>query len=169
MNPLVIYYSRSGKTQSVAEKIAEFLDAEIEEIIDKTDRTGKFGFLRSAVEAMVAGETEIKPPEFSPNDYDLVLLGCPVWARKLPPAMRVYLKRFDLSDNRIAFFNTNDSDETQNTFSIMQELANDQKPIGKLVVSKVSKNKEEKTKKIEEWCEELKNKLEKEDETQKDD
>lgn len=162
MNSLVVYYSRTGKTRYVAEQIAECLDAEIEEIIDKTDRSGKFGFLKSAIEAVVEGETKIENSEYSPNDYDLVLLGCPVWARKLPPAMRTYLKKFDLSDKRIALFNTNDSDENQNTFSTMKKLANNENTIDQLVVSKVSKNKEKKTKRIEEWCEEIKRKLEKE-------
>ncbi len=161
MTSLVVYYSRTGNTRYIARQIKNFLEADIEEIIDRTDRAGKFGFIKSAIEAMVEGETEIDFPKCSPSDYDLVFLGCPVWARKLPPAMRTYIKRVDLSENKVAFFNTNESDETQNTFSAMKKLTSNQTPVGKLVVSDVSKDKERAAKKTEEWCKVINEKLEK--------
>lgn len=160
MKSLVVYYSRTGKTRFVAEKIADYFDADIEEIIDKTDRSGKYGFLKSVVEAVVNAETEIESLNYSPKDYEHILLGCPVWTRKLPPAVRTYLKKVNMSEKQISFFNTNDSNENQNTFSAMKEFANNQNPVGKLVVSKVFKDREESAKKVEEWCEKIRKKLE---------
>lgn len=46
-----------------------------------------------------------------------------------------------MSKKKIAFFNTNGSDEASNTFSVISELAKNQKLVAKLVVSKVKKTK----------------------------
>ena len=45
MKKMVAYYSRSGNTKFVAEKIADKLNAETCEVIDKKNRKGKLIFL----------------------------------------------------------------------------------------------------------------------------
>lgn len=159
MESLVVYYTRTGNTRFVAEKIADCLDADIEEIVDKTNREGWFGFLRSAVEAMVGGETDIEETECSPDNYDLIILGSPVWARKITPAVRTYLKKHDFPGKKVAFFNTNDSDESQNTFQTMKNLTNNPNPVDCLVASEVSKNREKVEEKVENWCDKLSSEL----------
>ena len=47
MKVLVVYYSRTGNTRFVAETIAQSLEADIEEIKDRKNRMGIFGFLRA--------------------------------------------------------------------------------------------------------------------------
>jgi menaquinone-dependent protoporphyrinogen IX oxidase len=100
-------------------------------------------------------ETAIEETKHSPSEYDLIILGSPVWNKRIPPAMRTYINKNDLSKKKVAFFNTNYSDDTINTFSVMSELAKNQKPIAKLVVSKVQKNKKESGKKAEDWAEQI--------------
>lgn len=155
MNSFVVYYSRTGNTRLMAKKIAGFLDSDIEEIRDKRNRKGKFGLLKSGFEAIIGGETEIEECNLSPLDYDLVILGSPVWARKLPPAMRTYLKRHSLSNKKIALFNTNYSDESQNTFETMKKLAGKSNTVGEMVVSKISENKDELEEKVTKWCKKI--------------
>jgi hypothetical protein len=53
-------------------------------------------------------------------------LGAPVWNKRISPAMRTYLNKNDMSKKKIAFFNTNYSDEDSNAFSVMSELAKNQ-------------------------------------------
>ena len=155
---LVVYYSRTGNTRFVAEKIAGKLKADIEEVIDRKNRRGIIGWWRAAGDATRGKETEIERTKNSPSDYDLIILGSPVWNKRIPPAMRTYLNKNDLSKKKIAFFNTNGSDEVQNTFSTRRELAKNQDPGAELVVSKVQKNKEAE-KKVENWCEQITAKL----------
>jgi flavodoxin len=45
MRTLVAYYSRTGNTKFVAEKIAKCLNAETCEVIDKKNRKGKLAFV----------------------------------------------------------------------------------------------------------------------------
>ena len=154
MKSLVVYYSRTGNTRFVAEKIAEKLGADIEEIVDKKKRSGMIGWLRAGRDATREKETEIEQTKYSPSDYDLIILGAPVWNKRVPPAMRTYLNKNDLSNKKTALFNTSDSGE-DSTFSAMRELAKNQNPVAQLVVRKPLKNKEEAERKVEEWCKEL--------------
>jgi flavodoxin len=161
MKVLVVYCSRTGNTRFVAQEMAGKLKADIEEIKDRTNRRGIIGWWRAAGDATRGKETEIEQTKYSPSNYDLIILGSPVWNKRIPPAMRTYLNKNDLSKNKIAFFNTNDSDENQNTFSVMRELAKNQNPVAELVVSKVQKDKKESEKKIENWCTQISAKIKK--------
>jgi flavodoxin len=59
MNTLVVYYSRTGKTRFVAEKVVAELKADIEEIVDLKNRKGRFGFLKAGYDATRGNGTEI--------------------------------------------------------------------------------------------------------------
>jgi len=104
MNGLVVYYSRTGKTKSVAEKIAFELKAEIEEVVDLKNRDGWFGFLKAGFDATLGRETEIGEMRKSPRDFDLIVVGTPVWNSRPSSAIRTYLKRNDLSEKKVAIF-----------------------------------------------------------------
>ena len=52
MRKLVAYYSRTGNTKFVAEKIAEQLDADLCEVADKKNWKGKLTFLTGGFAAM---------------------------------------------------------------------------------------------------------------------
>ncbi len=152
MKALVVYYSRTGNTQFVAERIAKRLNADLEKLVDKKKRGGPIGWLIAGKDATFGKETEIEETLHSPDDYDLIVLGNPVWNKRVPPAMRTYLNRNDLSKKKIALFNTNNSDDEQNTFSMVAELAGGQEPVAQLVLSKIKKKRSGAAKKTEDWC-----------------
>ncbi|MCD6363048.1 MAG: flavodoxin family protein [Synergistetes bacterium] len=52
MKTLVVVYSRTGITLSLAKKIARELQADLEIIRDNVNRKGVLGFLRSGYEAV---------------------------------------------------------------------------------------------------------------------
>jgi hypothetical protein len=51
-------------------------------------------------------ETQIAPTTKNPEDYDLLIIGTPVWAFTLTPAIRTYLRNNDLSGKKVALFFT---------------------------------------------------------------
>ena len=53
MKKLVVYYSRTGNTKVVAEKIANQLNADISEIIDRKNRKGRLVFLTGGLMIMI--------------------------------------------------------------------------------------------------------------------
>jgi flavodoxin len=106
MKSLVVYYSRTGKTRLVAERIAAELGSDIEEIIDLKSREGKLGWMSATRDASSEKETQIAPTKKIPKDYDLLIIGTPVWAFNLTPAIRTYIKNNDLSRKKVALFFT---------------------------------------------------------------
>ncbi len=72
MKSLVVFYSRSGVTQTVGAAVAEALESDVEELLDARKRTGLPGFLRSGSEARKKKRTEPQPTKLNLSDYDLV-------------------------------------------------------------------------------------------------
>ncbi|MEM2890860.1 MAG: flavodoxin [Candidatus Hadarchaeum sp.] len=107
MKILVACYSRTGTTKVVGEAIASELGADFDPIIDLKKRTGlpPFRFLIAGRDAM-RKRTTIIQFEKSAEDYDLIVIGTPVWAGKITPAVRTYLGMQKLEGKRVAFFCT---------------------------------------------------------------
>ncbi len=133
MKTLIVYYSRSGLTRSVALALAHALNAVTEEITEPRSRSGFFGYLRSAREAMRKQPATITPTR-DPSPYDLVLVGTPVWVGSLSSPVRAYLtaNRDRLKD--VAFFCTMGGRGDAVTFAQMQQLIG-KAPVGQLTVT----------------------------------
>ena len=79
MKTLVVYYSRTGNTKFVAEEITAELGADIEEVVDLKKRDGKMGYLSASRDATGNRQTNIAETKRNPADYDLIVIGTPVW------------------------------------------------------------------------------------------
>jgi flavodoxin len=104
MKSLVVFYSRTGNTKKIAEIIAESLNSDLDEIIDTKKRFGFFRFLKAGYEATMKKMTEIKGIEKDPSDYELVILGSPIWNKRMTPAIRTYITRYREEFNKIAIY-----------------------------------------------------------------
>jgi flavodoxin len=155
MKTLVVYYSRTGKTRFVAEKVASELKAEIEEVVDLKNRSGRFGFLKAGYDATRGNETEIAETQKSPSDFDLVVVGTPVWNSRPASAISTYLKRNDFAGKKVAVFCTNEGMGEEKAVDRTKALISNGDVVGELVVSKVFENQEEKENKISDWCNKL--------------
>jgi flavodoxin len=103
---LVAYYSLTGTTQRVAERLAHWLDADLEVLHDRGPRRGALGALRSALDSALGREVWLAPPLFDPANYDLVLVGSPVWYASVSSPVRSYLSRYRDRLRNVAFFCT---------------------------------------------------------------
>ena len=103
---LVIYYSRSGNTKKVAEDIAKKLGADIEQLVDKKDRSGAIGYLIAGKDAMNENLTELEPVTHDPSRYDITIIGTPIWSWDMTPAVRTYILAHKSSFKDVAFFTT---------------------------------------------------------------
>jgi flavodoxin len=152
---LVVYYSRTGKTRFVAEKVASELKADIEEVVDLRNRSGRFGFLKAGYDATRGNETEIGETKKSPSDFDLIVVGTPVWNSRPSSAISTYLKRNDFAGKKVAVFFTNEGMGEEKAVDRTKALISNGDLAGALVVSKVLENQEETESKISDWCNKL--------------
>jgi flavodoxin len=101
---LVVYYSRTGTTRSLASGLAKTLGADLEEICDCSNREGLGGYLRSLVDAFHKRQVEIVPAGLDVSAYDLVVIGSPVWAGSVSAPVRSYLMENRARLPEVAFF-----------------------------------------------------------------
>ncbi len=123
MKALVVYYSRTGLTRKVADKLAVELGADKEEIIDKTNRMGVMGYIRSGKEAYQKILADIEAPKINPSNYDLVIVGTPVWAATMSSPVRAYLTAQKDKIKRAAFFATQGGSSDCKALNHMADLA----------------------------------------------
>ncbi len=155
MKTLVVYYTRTGNAKFIAETVAAELGADTEEVIDKKKRQGTFGYLSAGRDAMGQKETEIAQTKRTPSDYDLVIIGQPIWAGNPTPAIRTYLNKNNLSGKKVALFfsDSNLGHALEKTKALMPNSSF----MGELVLAESELgNKEETKKKIVGWCSTLK-------------
>jgi flavodoxin len=93
------------------------------------------------------------------DDYDLVIIGSPVWAGKIAPAIRTFLVSNNLSEKQVAFFLSIGGDKPEKTFeNIRKTLELEPVTVG-LGVTQPLKNKADVKTQITKWCTSLKNKI----------
>lgn len=116
MKTLVAFYSSSGTTRRAAQAIAAQLGADIEDIQEvrprHLDATGPGGIGKFARIMAAGGEANlglavpILPAQHNPADYDLIVLGTPIWGSSLPGPVRKYISTYRNQFKAVAFFAT---------------------------------------------------------------
>ena len=109
MKILVAYYSRSGLTKWLAQRIAVACDADLEAIEDLAGpdmRGGGVGYARSALQAFLHIQAPIRPLRFAPERYDLTLIGTPVWSWNMSSPVRSYVQGHSGEFRHVAYFCT---------------------------------------------------------------
>ncbi len=91
MRCAIIYYSRTGTTRKLATALAGALDADIYEIGCERYRPGVLRYLRAGYDSLRGNLPQIEAPSISADDYDLLLLGAPVWTSYPAVPLRAYL------------------------------------------------------------------------------
>ena len=101
---LVVYYSRTGHTRLVAEKLVKKFGADLEQLIDQHKRTGLFSVFSAGKDAISSKTTVIDSLKHNPRDYDIILIGGPSWFGNVTPAVRTFITQNDLSGKKIGLF-----------------------------------------------------------------
>ena len=112
MKKLVAYFSASGVTAKLAERLAESIDADLYEIVPKTpytpaDLNWQDSRSRSSVEMKdPASRPEIDGTRDNMAEYDVIYLGFPIWWYIAPTIVNTFLERYDLTGKTIVPFAT---------------------------------------------------------------
>lgn len=118
---LIVYYSKTGHTAQIARELANLCGADTEAIVSKNDGDKGFKFFRALLNTAFQRSSEIEPSKKSPQDYDLIVVGTPVWMFKLSPFTRAYLKHHSQQFKQVAFFCTQGGNGDKRVFKQMSE------------------------------------------------
>ncbi len=118
---LVSYFSASGVTKSVAEKVASAVNADLFEIepVEKyskedLDWTNKES--RSSIEMNDNIKPDIAKRVSNLNDYDTVCIAFPIWWYKEPTIIDKFLEENDMTGKRLFVFVTSGSSSIDSTY-----------------------------------------------------
>ena len=126
---LVAYFSASGVTKKVAEKLAALVNADIHEIKPKVPYTkADLNWMdkksRSSVEMTDKKiRPEITDTDAKISEYDEIFLGFPIWWYVAPTIINTFLEKYDFTGKKIVLFATSGGSGFGNTVKELQPSA----------------------------------------------
>ena len=128
---LVTYFSASGVTKKVAEKLAEAAGADLFEIkpevaYTEADLNWMDKKSRSSVEMSDKKfRPEISDIDVSVERYDEIILGFPIWWYVAPTIINTFLEKYDFTGKKIVLFATSGGSGFGNTVNELKISAPD--------------------------------------------
>jgi menaquinone-dependent protoporphyrinogen IX oxidase len=122
MKALVVYFSRTGHTRQLAQRLARRLRATLMPITERQSRAGPAGYVRSLVEVLSAADVAINPPPEELRGFDLVLIGGPVWASRPASPVASFVRRYRRRLRRVAFFCTAGGSGEERALAALERL-----------------------------------------------
>jgi flavodoxin len=103
---LIVYYSLTGNTQFIAESLRDTIEADILELKPIKELKANSGtrFMWGGYQSKMKKKPKLMDFDTNPLEYDLVILGTPVWAWDISPPMRSFLSKFDLTSKKVALW-----------------------------------------------------------------
>ncbi len=118
---LVLYYSRSGNTRKVAQAISDSLHCEIDEIKTPVSYDkGALGYAKALYHALVKKRVEIYSISKKLGQYDLIIIGGPVWGGAMAPPIRSFLSQNKSQLKTVAYFLTQGGTDPRE--SVLKEM-----------------------------------------------
>lgn len=131
MKKLVAFFSASGVTASVAEKLSKAAEADLYEIkptvkytkadlnwMDKKSRSSIEMSNKSMRPDIIKGDVDV-------SGYDTVYLGFPIWWYVAPTVINTFLEAYDFSGKKIVVFATSGGSGFGNTVAELKPSAPD--------------------------------------------
>lgn len=106
MKSLILYCSRTGTTEKVAQALDVVLGAPVAEIRCPRYQSGWFSYLLAGYDSVKGRLPPIDTPDIAFQDYDLVILGAPIWTSYPALPLRSFLAQKPRLPSNVALFLT---------------------------------------------------------------
>ena len=113
MKLLIVFYSRSGTTRTLAGRLQKLLNCDLQEVKPLTNYRGLFGLFRAGYHTGKGIASPYAPVTHDPGQYDRVIIGFPVWGGNLPAPMRTFVEDHQAHIKRLAVFATGGNPDTK--------------------------------------------------------
>ena len=109
MKTLLVYFSYTGQTKLIADKIKSKLDCDVVELKPTVPFSTDY---QEVVDEYQSNESDRKCVDIEDlninfDEYNKVIIGTPVWWYTITPVLREFLNKYDLSDKLVYPFATN--------------------------------------------------------------
>jgi len=127
---LTTFFSATGTTKKVAEILSKELNSDLYEIIPEKkytseDLDGYNEKSRTYIEHNTKNcRPKIKDKIVNIEEYDIILVGFPIWWHIAPPIINTFLEMYDFKEKKIILFGTSMSDDFGNTLSFLKDSCN---------------------------------------------
>ena len=149
---LIAYYSHSGNTKNVAEKIQEVSDGDLFEIKPQKEYPRSYDEIVN--QAKLEKQNDIKPELVDNGDikvYDVIFVGTPVWWYTMASPVKTFLSMNKFDGKIIVPFCTHGGGGASSTYADMKDIATG----AKVLDGYTSYDKTAKTDEIEKWIKNL--------------
>ncbi len=123
MKTLVVYFSKTGNTATVAKELAQILSADLETLAETKPKEGIVGMILAGKDAALQNSTPINDLKNNITNYDLVVVGTPVWAWTMSNPIRAFFEKHKKDLKKVAFFATMANMGDKRAFSHMEKLS----------------------------------------------
>lgn len=126
---LVAYFSVTGNTKQVAEKLANAINADLFEIKPETEYTDiDINWRDETSRASIEMNDEFARPVIANtiediNQYDTIFVGFPIWFGREPAIINTFMESYNLDGKTIIPFATSGSSSIGDSGANMQALA----------------------------------------------
>ncbi|MGN1168071.1 MAG: flavodoxin [Lachnospiraceae bacterium] len=123
---LVAYFSASGVTKKVAERIAKIANADLFEIKPTVRYTdADLNWMDKKSRSSVEMNDTMSRPEIAfkvdnMSQYETVIIGFPIWWYTAPTIIKTFLESYDFSGKKIAIFATSGGSGIEKSISDLQ-------------------------------------------------
>ena len=141
---LVAYFSASGVTKKVAEKLAALVNADIHEIKPKVPYTkADLNWMdkksRSTIEMSdPTSRPAIAAKRDNMDEYDTIFVGFPIWWYVAPTIINTFLENYDFSGKRIVLFATSGGSGFGNTIKELKPSVADAEIVEGKILNRAS-------------------------------
>ncbi|MFA4833796.1 MAG: NAD(P)H-dependent oxidoreductase [Patescibacteria group bacterium] len=152
-NKIIIYYSLEGSTRLMAETMAETIDADILELkpLKEINPNGFLKYFWGGRQVVFKEKPKLEIFDKNPLDYDIVIIGTPVWAFTYAPPLRSFFKRVKLRDKKIGIFCCHEGNPGKTLENLIKELAGNT-IVGQTDFLNVKKDQEKNIEKAKDWA-----------------
>ena len=91
MSYKVVYFTRTGNCERIANKIAEKLDGQLVQVTDNKNWKGPVGFIKGGFYSTAKRKVEIEL-EYPIQKDDMIIAVSPLWANGIVPAIKRFLE-----------------------------------------------------------------------------
>lgn len=127
---LVVYFSCTGTTKSLAEYAAEILEADLYEIVPEDPYTeDDLAYYTNGRADQEQNDPNVRPgisgSVENMDEYDTIILGYPIWHSQAPRIISTFLESYDFSGKTIVPFCTSHSSGIGSSASNLHSLCSE--------------------------------------------